>query len=81
MTESMRLIDAKEVCRRMGCKHVKLYADVKAGLMTQPVRIGPKFSRWPDREVDLIVKAWVAGAEPRLVKDLVANLHAMRTRS
>jgi len=73
-----RLVDVNEVISRTGNKRVKHYDDIKKGLMTAPVTRGPRFSRWPEYEVEAIVSARIAGAADPDIKELVATLHGLR---
>lgn len=73
-----RLIDMRAAADRCGCKRGKWYEDIQRGLMTPPIRIGPRFSRWPEHEVDSIVKARIAGADDNAIRELVADLLARR---
>lgn len=48
---SRRLIKTDEARRiRGGCSLSKLYSDVRAGILPQPVRLGPRFSGWVEDE-------------------------------
>jgi prophage regulatory protein len=54
--------------------------DVKAGTMTQPVKIGKRSSGWPAHEVAVINAAKIAGQSEDEIKTLVERLHANRPR-
>ena len=73
-----RLLDIHEVTARRGCQRVKHYTDIKAGLMTPPVTEGPRFSRWPEHEIDAVVRARISGASDEDVRALVTVLMAQR---
>ncbi|MEQ1579172.1 MAG: AlpA family phage regulatory protein [Steroidobacteraceae bacterium] len=54
------------------------YADVKAGLLTSPIKLGVRASGWPAHEVDEIVRARIAGSTPEELRSLVLKLEAKR---
>lgn len=51
-----RLIKLSEVIQRTGKKRSTVYANVKAGLMPSPVKIGEKAVCWVESEID----DWIA---------------------
>lgn len=57
-----------------------VYARIKQGLWTPPIKWGPRASGWPAHEVDALIRARIAGKtddEMRaLVKDLIAARRA-----
>jgi len=72
------LIDQQAAALRYGCCTSKFYTDVHRGLMPAPLRMGPKFMRWPACEVDAVIRARLAGADDATVRELVQVLHAAR---
>ena len=55
-----------------------LYKNIKEGLWTQPVSLGPRAVAWPAREVAALNAARIAGKSDDDIRDLVARLHAER---
>ena len=51
MSEEIRLLNAKDVCRLAAVSHATLYRLVKAGRFPKPLRVGPQVSRWRSDEV------------------------------
>lgn len=58
--------------------HASIYGLIRAGLWTQPVKIGERSSGWPDDEVKAINAARIAGASDEQIRELVKQLHAKR---
>jgi prophage regulatory protein len=54
------------------------YSDIKAGLFTEPVEIGPRARGWPEDEVAAINAARIAGRSEQEIRELVAQLQAAR---
>ena len=55
-----------------------LYKNIKEGLWTQPVSLGPRAVAWPAREVAALNAARIAGKSDDEIRDLVTKLHAER---
>ena len=55
------------------------YSDIKNGLWTKPVKIGPRASGCPKHECDILNQARIAGKSEQEIRDLVLQLHAERT--
>ena len=55
-----------------------VYAKSKQGLLTRPVKIGPRASAWPSEEVQAIMRARIAGKTDDEIRDLVRRLMAAR---
>jgi prophage regulatory protein len=70
----LRLLRAPEVLERRGSGKSLLYDDIRCGLWTPPVRIGSRFSAWPESEVEQLLRARVAGASEASLRALVAEL-------
>ena len=51
-----RLIKLPEVIQRTGKKRSTVYADIKAGLLPPPIKIGVKSVCWVETEID----EWIA---------------------
>lgn len=77
-TSITRLIDARVGSERYGCKRGKWYQNVQNGLIPPPIKLGPRFARWPEHEVEAILKARVAGADDNEIRRLVLALVAAR---
>jgi prophage regulatory protein len=70
----LRLLRAPEVLERRGSGKSLPYDDIRCGLWTPPVRIGSRFSAWPEREVEQLLRARVAGATDASLRALVLEL-------
>jgi prophage regulatory protein len=55
-----------------------VYAAAKDGLLTKPIKIGPRASAWPSEEVQTIARAQVAGWSDDQIRALVRQLEAAR---
>ena len=58
--------------------HASIYNAIRAGLFTKPVPIGERAVGWPDREVQAINAARIAGKSEAEIRELVSRLHAKR---
>lgn len=58
--------------------HASVYNDIKAGLFTEPVKIGVRSVGWPDNEVEALCAARVAGLSDDQIRELVDTLHGKR---
>ena len=56
-----------------------LYKNIKEGLWTRPVSLGPRAVAWPAHEVAALNAARIAGKSDDEIRDLVTKLHADRT--
>ena len=54
------------------------YLDIKQGLFTTPVSIGPRAVGWPEHEVDAINMARIAGNTDAEIRTLVTQLEVAR---
>lgn len=57
------------------------YDQVRDGLLPTPVRIGPRSVAWPKSEVQLIVKARIAGKDDEQIRALVRQVLKRRARA
>ncbi len=55
------------------------YAKVAQGLMTRPIKIGPRQAAVPAHEIAALNTARIRGATDAEIKALVSTLHAQRT--
>ena len=72
------LDDIRFVLDALRIKKSKFYGDIKAGLYTPPVKIGPRTSRWPRSEVVALNAARIAGKTDTEIRALVNSLLASR---
>jgi len=77
----MSLLRIPRYLELTGGSRSKLYADVAAGLMVKPVKLGPRMVAIPSEEADAIVAARTGGATDEQVRALVRNLHAKRAKA
>lgn len=61
--------------------HSSIYDLIKDGLFTKPVHIGKRGVGWPDKELDAINAARVAGKSAAEIRELVIQLHKQRTHT
>lgn len=73
------LLRLPDVLAARGVKNSQHYDDVKDGLFTRPVKIGPRASAWPAIEVAKLNAARIAGATDDEIRQLVTELEAART--
>jgi len=73
------LIRGKQVrAARGGRSNSSHWLDIKKGLWTRPIHIGPHSSTWPLEEVEILNAAYIAGKSNDEIRELVAHLHAKR---
>lgn len=58
-----------------------LYLRVSQGLWTKAVRLGPRCVGWPEREVEAILQATIAGKSDAEIRKLVVRLESGRSSS
>jgi prophage regulatory protein len=63
---------------RLGNSRAKIHRDVQDGLLPPPIRLGSRWSAWPDDEIDAIVRARIAGWTNDQLRGLVKDLVARR---
>jgi len=54
------------------------YQDIAIGLMTRPVKIGPRAAGWPADEVQAVIAARISGASDADIRKVVERLHTAR---
>lgn len=69
------------VLNKRGISKSTHYVDIQEGLFTQPVVIGLRAVGWPEREVDAINAARIAGKTDDEIRSLVTKLEAARKAS
>jgi prophage regulatory protein len=57
-----------------------LYAAIRAGVFTKPVRMSDGALGWPSAELIAINAAWAAGESAVEVRELVNQLHSARIK-
>jgi prophage regulatory protein len=62
------------VLSKRGCSRSTQYGDIKKGLYTPPVALGPNTAGWPEYEVDVLNAARTAGKSDDEIRALVARL-------
>ena len=81
-TTTRRLLRRPEVRQATGKTDSFLDRDIRHGLFPQPVKLSPDPSRravgWPSDEVEAVTDAVIAGASADEVRQLVADLVALR---
>jgi prophage regulatory protein len=75
----MAIFRIPRVIEETGNSRSGLYAQIRDGLMVQPIRIGQRAVGIPSHEVAAINAARIAGLADEQIKALVQRLHAERT--
>ena len=77
-----RLISGRDVRSRLAIRSTNTVRDhVRRGVLTPPIKLSPgptTPSVWPEREIDAIVEARIAGKSEDDLRSLVAKLEAER---
>lgn len=73
-----RLLRLPEVLSRFPRGRSSFYADISRGLFVPPVACGARCSAWPEREVNEIINARIAGTSDDELRKLVKKLEADR---
>ncbi|TFZ01018.1 AlpA family phage regulatory protein [Ramlibacter henchirensis] len=73
-----QFIRPAEMPKHTGCAQSTAYADVKAGLLPPPVKLGRRSSGWIAREVAAVQQARIAGSSEGEIRKLVAELVRQR---
>jgi prophage regulatory protein len=77
-----RLISGRDVRSRLAIRSANTVRDhVRRGVLTPPIKLsqGPTTpSVWPEREIDAIIEARIAGKSDEDLRSLVARLAAER---
>ena len=77
---SITVLRVPAVMTATGLARPTLYARVKAGLLTPPIKLGIRASGWPADEVEAVNRAWIAGQRPDDIRQLVSELVARRSQ-
>ena len=75
----LRMPQVKEVTGHRS--HASIYSAIKEGLFTKGILIGQRAKGWPSAEVAAINKARIAGFSEDEIRELVNQLHLMRTHN
>ena len=73
-----RILRLPEVLHARGKSRSGHYDDIRHGLYTPPIKIGPRASAWPDDEVEILNAARIAGKSDQEIRELVCKLVAAR---
>lgn len=74
----MAILRIPAVLAEMGASRSKFYADVAAGVMVRPIKLGPRAAGIPSDEVQAIARARIAGRSDDEIRALVRRLEAAR---
>jgi len=72
------LLRKQAVLAALGESNTQLYHKINLGLITKPVKIGPRAAAWPDDEISAITDARIAGKSATEIRAVVDRLHAAR---
>lgn len=75
---SFSLLSSKQIKAAIGRGDTAISADIKEGLLTAPIKYGPRSNMWPSYEIEQLVSARVAGYTDEQIRDLVKQLHEKR---
>jgi prophage regulatory protein len=80
MAEHLRaaLLRLKQVQALTGDSRSAVYEKRKAGLLPEPIAIGPRARATPEYEIEAINRARIAGATDDEIRELVQRLHKAR---
>jgi prophage regulatory protein len=73
-----RILRLPAVLAVRGCSRASHYAQIADGLFTPPVKIGLRGSGWPEKEVEILQTATIAGHTLAEVRILVQRLIFLR---
>lgn len=72
------LLRLPAVMAERGRGRASTYNDVKAGLLTAPVKVGANAVAWPAGEIRRLNEARIAGKADAEIRELVRQLHEQR---
>ena len=75
---AIEYIREREVSRLRARSRSSNYADIKAGLLTTPVRVGGRSVAWPRHEINALNAARLSGKSDEEVRQIVDALHIAR---
>jgi prophage regulatory protein len=76
-----RMLKLREVLGRRARGVTSHYKDIQHGLFTKPVKTSVKSSAWPESEVEVLVRARIAGKTDDEIRLLVEKLQADRAKA
>lgn len=79
--QSPQLLRLASVLERYPKPESSFYEDVRSGLFTKGVPLGPRSVAWPASEVDALIAARVRGATDAEIRQLVRELHQGRSEA
>lgn len=74
----LAILRLDELMRRSGIARSTVYKMVQAGELPPPVRLFGTATGWPEKEIDSVLNARIAGQTPKEIRTLVGNLVAAR---
>jgi prophage regulatory protein len=78
----MKILRYRELLARLGLKsQASLYEHADSGVLTRPIKVGPKASGWPEHEIDAILEARAIGATNDEIRAIVKGLHGKREQA
>ena len=81
LTVRNALIRIKPARIALGDSNSAFYAKVAAGLVTRPIKTGPRSAALPLAEIEAVNAARIAGLPDSSIRALVETLHAQRVRA
>lgn len=76
-----RVLKSRDVRERRRHGTTKLWEDIKRGVLTPPIKRGPRDNVWPLSEIDEIVRAEIRGASVEERRALCKTLVAQRKQA
>jgi prophage regulatory protein len=64
-----------------GKSRSSFYFSLARGLWTKPVKLSQRSVGWPASEVNLLIKALIAGLDEHSLREIVLDLERARTQS
>jgi prophage regulatory protein len=78
----MKILRIAGVVKMLGFKsRTSLYSQIKDGLFTRPVAIGPRAVGIPEHEVHALLRLRIKGGDNEALKSLVHELHIAREQA
>lgn len=72
------MLRCQAVMAQIGKRRTSLYEDVRAGVMTPPIKLGQRSVGWPSSEVQALLNLRIAGGSQAQLRLLVQRLIAER---
>lgn len=70
----LRVLKSRDVRERRRHGTTKLWEDIKRGVLTPPIKRGPRDNIWPESEIDQILRAELRGDSEAQRRELVKRL-------